>query len=292
MSIASLGYVGFEVSDAGAWKIFMEDFLGLMRGAEDNEQVSYRMDERAARVFLLHGNRDDVALVGLETPTAASFEALKASLAAKGVSFTQGDEDLKAKRHVADLIRLKDPAGLDVEIYYGPTELTNRPFNSPAGVSSFCTGEQGAGHVVLASEDIDAVRAFYVDALGFRLSDTIGMKLAPDFSITLEFYHCNPRHHTLALAGMPAPKRLHHFMVEMASLDDVGFALDRMAACGIRQRTTLGKHTNDQMVSFYAETPSGFEVEVGCAGVPVHDETWRVTHHEAASMWGHKPVGA
>ena len=98
MSIASLGYVGFEVSDAGAWKIFMEDFLGLMRGAEDNEQVSYRMDERAARVFLLHGSRDDVALVGLEAPSVTGFEAIKASLAARGVSFTQGDEDLKAMR--------------------------------------------------------------------------------------------------------------------------------------------------------------------------------------------------
>ncbi|MEQ9143984.1 MAG: VOC family protein [Parvibaculaceae bacterium] len=290
MSIASLGYIGFEVSDTAAWKNFLEDFLGLMRAAEDNKQLAYRMDERAARIFLLSGDRNDIALIGLETPDFDAFEKMKASLLARGIPFTNGDSSLRARRHVTDLIRLKDPAGLDVEIYYGPTEQTNLPFNSPAGVSAFCTGEQGAGHVVLASDDIDTVRAFYVDVLGFRLSDTIGMKLAPEIAVTLEFYHCNPRHHTLALAGMPAPRRLHHFMVEMASLDDVGFALDRMGACGIRQRTTLGKHTNDQMVSFYAETPSGFDVEVGCAGIPVLEETWRVAHHEAASMWGHKPV--
>tara|TARA_R110002110_G_scaffold194517_9_gene403458 strand:- start:1619 stop:2497 length:879 start_codon:yes stop_codon:yes gene_type:complete len=292
MSIASLGYIGFEVSDFGAWKPFMENFLGLMQGAQGNDRVAYRMDDRAARIFLLQGDRNDVAILGLEVQTAAALEAVKTSLAGKSISYTQGDDALKAKRHVVDLICLKDPAGLDVEIYYGATELTNQPFNSPAGVSAFCTGDQGAGHVVLASPDMDAVRSFYVDVLGFSLSDTIGMKLGPDFSITLEFYHCNPRHHTLALAGMPAPRRLHHFMVEMATLDDVGFALDRMGACGVRQKTTLGKHTNDQMVSFYAETPSGFDVEVGFAGIPVHDETWRVAHHEAASMWGHKPVSA
>ncbi|MDO8423645.1 MAG: VOC family protein [Parvibaculum sp.] len=290
MSIASLGYIGFEVSDIGTWQSYMENFLGLMRGAEGNGCEAYRMDDRAARIFLLHGERDDVAVLGLEVQTATALETVKANLEKKKIAYTQGDAALKIRRHVVDLICLQDPAGLDVEIYYGATELTNQPFNSPAGVSRFCTGDQGAGHVVLASPDMDRIRAFYVEALGFSLSDTIGMKLGPDFSITLEFYHCNQRHHTLALAGMPASRRLHHFMVEMATLDDVGFALDRIGACGVRQKTTLGKHTNDQMISFYAETPSGFDVEVGYAGIPVHDESWRVTHHEAASMWGHKPV--
>lgn len=93
-----------------------------------------------------------------------------------------------------------------------------------------------------------------------------------------------------SLAPMPAPKRLHHFMVEMATLDDVGFAMDCIGEYGVKQTMTLGKHSNDQMVSFYAATPSGFEVEVGTAGIEVHDDVWRVTHHEVTSMWGHKRV--
>ena len=30
-----------------------------------------------------------------------------------------------------------------------------------------------------------------------------------------------------------------------------------------REDSTLGRHSNDQMVSFYMSTPSGFEVEYG-----------------------------
>lgn len=288
MSVASLGYIGFEVSDLKAWNDYMTGFLGLMPGRGNGSSARYRMDERAFRIQLDEGKADDISFIGLEVETWEGMRALRAKLDKEGVKYAPASDNLKAERGVRDLIVLTDPAGLQVEIYVGATALTNVPFNSPAGVSGYLTGEQGVGHVVLASEKMDEVRDFYARLLGFKLSDTIGMAIAPDFTLVLEFYHCNPRHHTLALAPMPAPKRLHHFMVEMASLDDVGFALDRMAALGIKQTATLGKHSNDRMVSFYAATPSGFDVEVGTAGIEVHDDVWRVTHHEVTSMWGHK----
>jgi len=246
------------------------------------------MDDRAFRLQIDEGKADDISFIGLEVETWEGMQALRGKLDKEGVKYAPASDNLKAERGVRDLIVLTDPAGLQVEIYVGATALTSVPFNSPAGVSGYLTGEQGAGHVVLASEKMDEVRDFYTRLLGFRLSDTIGIAIAPDFTLTLEFYHCNPRHHTLALAPMPAPKRLHHFMVEMATMDDVGFAMDRVEKCGVKQTMTLGKHSNDQMISFYAATPSGFEVEVGTAGIAVHDEVWRVTHHEVTSMWGHK----
>lgn len=288
MSVGSLGYVGFEVSDLAAWDTYLTDFLGLMRGRSNGEAAGYRMDDRAFRVHLSKGKGDDISFIGLEVETHEGMRALRERLDKAGVKYSIGSDNLKSVRGVRDLIVLNDPAGLQVEVYVGATSLTNVPFNSPAGVSGFLTGEQGVGHVVLSTERIDEVRNFYTHVLGFRLSDTIGVALGPDFTLLLEFYHCNPRHHTLALAPMPAPKRIHHFMVEMATLDDVGFAMDRLGRLGLKQTMTLGKHTNDQMVSFYAATPSGFEVEVGTAGIAVHDEVWRVTHHEATSMWGHR----
>lgn len=290
MTISNLGYIGFEVSDLGAWKGFMENFLGLMRSGETDESVKFRMDTYDWRIACEQGDADDLSFVGFEAETPAAFEAVKTNLASKGVTFTPGDEVLKKKRGVRDLIVLQDPAGLAVEVFVGATQVTQSPFVSPAGVSSFLTGDQGAGHFVIATDKIDEVRAFYTDLLGFRLSDTIGMELGPDFTLMLEFYHCNPRHHTLALTGIAAPKRIHHFMVEMATLDDVGYAMDRIQPCNVKQTMTLGKHSNDEMVSFYCSTPSGFDVEVGCAGIPVHDDEWRVTHHNVISMWGHKPV--
>ena len=288
MSVASLGYIGFEVSDLKAWDSYMTGFLGLMPGRSNGASARYRMDDRAFRLQIDEGKADDISFIGLEVETWEGMQALRGKLDKEGVKYAPASDNLKAERGVRDLIVLTDPAGLQVEIYVGATALTSVPFNSPAGVSGYLTGEQGAGHVVLASEKMDEVRDFYTRLLGFRLSDTIGIAIAPDFTLTLEFYHCNPRRHTLALAPMPAPKRLHHFMVEMATMDDVGFAMDRVEKCGVKQTMTLGKHSNDQMISFYAATPSGLEVEVGTAGIAVHDEVWRVTHHEVTSMWGHK----
>lgn len=289
--ITALGYLGFEVSDLTAWKDYAEKFLGLQPGPELDGALTYRIDNRAWRFLFREGPADDIALVGFETRDADGLAQVKARLEERGIPFRQGDEALKKARRVRDLIALSDPSGLAIEIYYGGAELHHRPFFSPIGVSGFRTGDQGAGHIVLQSGDIDALRAFYVDALGFGLSDTIGLQLSLDFTLLLEFYHCNPRHHTLAITPVPAPKRLHHFMVEMASFDDVGFALDRVAPCSVKQQLTLGKHTNDQMVSFYAKTPSGFEVEVGCGGIEVDERTWKVAHHDKMSIWGHKPVG-
>lgn len=290
MGVASLGYIGFEVSDLKAWDGYLTGFLGLMPGHGNGTSARYRMDDRAFRIHLDKGASDDISFIGLEVETPEGLQELRERLEKAGVPCSPASDNLKKERGVRDLLVLTDPAGLQVEVYVGATALTNMPFHSPAGVSGFMTGGQGAGHVVLASEKIDEIRAFYTELLGFRLSDTIGIPVSPDFTLVLEFYHCNPRHHTLALAPMQAPKRLHHFMVEMATLDDVGFAMDRIGACGVKQTMTLGKHSNDQMVSFYAATPSGFEVEVGTAGIEVHDEVWRVTHHEVTSMWGHKRV--
>ena len=177
---------------------------------------------------------------------------------------------------------------LRVEIYYGPTERHETPFTSVAGVSGFVTGEEGIGHVVMTTPDIAGTRAFYQDILGFRLSDIIRMSAGPGRSIDMEFYHCNPRHHTLALVPVAAPKRLHHFMLQVNTLDEVGFALERAEAAGATITATLGRHTNDHMVSFYARTPSGFEVEYGYGARTVDEATWRVARHDAPSSWGHK----
>jgi hypothetical protein len=71
-------------------------------------------------------------------------------------------------------------------------------------------------------------------------------------------------------------------------MDDVGRALDRVVAAGLPISSSLGKHTNDRMTSFYVRTPSGFDVEYGWGGVEIDDATWQVTSYDATSIWGHR----
>ena len=48
-----------------------------------------------------------------------------------------------------------------------------------------------------------------------------------------------------------------HFMLQTNSLDDVGVARDICLEKGL-EISQIGRHPNDQMVSFYVTTPSGF----------------------------------
>ncbi len=292
VSITALGYIGFQVRDLDAWTVFATEVLGMAPGEPHGEERRFRLDGQAWRIAIEQGEADDLVFAGYEVAGAEELKAVAARLTAGGVAVADGSPELRAARGVTGLKTVTDPDGLAVEIYYGPTLRYEQPFASPAGVSSFVTGEQGLGHVVLAAPDIARTRAFYVDLLGFRLSDIIRMKITPEFAIDLEFYHCNARRHTLALAPIPAPKRMNHFMLQVPSLDDVGFALERAEKAGVPIAQTLGRHSNDHMISFYARTPSGFEVEFGYGAREIDEAAWRVERHDAASLWGHKRTGA
>lgn len=290
MSVTALGYVGLNVRDVGAWLSWAQHFVGAMTGPASPSGVErLRLDDYAWRIALEPGERDDIAWLGFEVAGPAELAELRGRLVAAGLAVEDADDQLLAERGVMGLVRVQDPEGLPVEIYFGPTHLSDVPFVSPTG-AGFVTGAQGLGHVVLTTGDIAATRRFYLDLLGFRQSDTIRMGMGPGVHIDLEFYYCNPRHHTLAVAPLPfqPPKRMHHMMVQVETLDQVGFALDRLERTGTQLLQTLGRHSNDKMVSFYVATPSGFELEYGYDALQVDAATWSMARHEKISSWGHK----
>ena len=139
---------------------------------------------------------------------------------------------------------------------------------------------------MLIVPDLAAASAFYTDVLGFRPSDSI------EAALSLRFFHCPghaARHHTVAMAWVPGMVGMHHLMLEVRSLDDVGSALDLVNERQIALAMSLGRHTNDLMTSFYMRTPSGFEIEYGTGGLVVDDDTWQEGVYDAQSFWGHKP---
>lgn len=292
VKVSSLGYLGIGVSDIPAWKDFAANVLGLMVAGEGSDGATLlRMDEMSRRFMLYPTGGDDVIFYGYEVPGKAHLDAMEAKLNKVGVETTRASDGEKKARAVIDMIHCKDPSGMRVEIFYGPKVEFDKPFHSTRLISGFVTGEQGLGHTVLSVPDIVAARHFYEDQLGFLISDYISMELAPKSSIELVFMHCNPRHHTLALAPIKSPKRLIHFLLQLNSLDDIGTTHDLVKERGIQLGMDLGKHTNDHMVSFYMKSPSGFEVEYGWGARQIDEANWHVAQHTAISIWGHKRPG-
>ena len=284
MNVRSLGYIGIESMKLDEWRTYCTDFLGLMDMSAGADELRFRMDDQGWRIGIQPGEKEDLIFAGFDARDEDTLSAICGQLASVGYE-SVNNEELAAQRGVASLYTVADPDGLQVELYCGATEIAEVPFASPAGVSGFVTGDQGLGHIVLYTKDVEKKYEFYTDGLGFRLSDTILMF----GQLKLTFLHCNPRHHTLALAAAPLDKHLNHFMVQAGSLNDVGFADDRALAMDVPVSTSLGCHTNDRMVSFYTRTPSGFDVEFGY-GARTVDENWSVAHHNSPSIWGHRRV--
>jgi len=86
----------------------------------------------------------------------------------------------------------------------------------------------------------------------------------------------------------PAPRRLSHLMLEAREIDDVGRTYSLCEAEGVPIAMTLGRHTNDEMFSFYMNSPSGFNIEFGWGGKSVDDATWQVARYASVSVWGHR----
>jgi 3,4-dihydroxy-9,10-secoandrosta-1,3,5(10)-triene-9,17-dione 4,5-dioxygenase len=282
MAILSLGYLRLEATDLEAWKTFAGDFLGLMpASAEGEETLRYRMDIYPPRLVVAPGAENKMTAMGFEVLNRRDLDKIVAGIEAAGVKVTAGTEEECAERRVNGFVRFDDPAGNPVELFYGPI-LDHVRVNTP-NVSKFVTGEQGMGHVIVTGENGDELFEFYTGVLGFLERNT----MKGGGGSTVYFMGCNPRHHTLGVASAPGPGRLIHLMVEADTLDDVGLAIDRAAKFDVPMMNSLGKHTNDHMVSFYVYSPERYAIEFGWSGlqVPEEDATYEITK---GAFWGHK----
>ncbi|WP_370416588.1 VOC family protein [Streptomyces fradiae] len=290
--VKELGYVVYEVSGLADWERFGVDLLGMQLGEKTGDGFTLRTDEKAHRWIVTEGPADDLVATGYEVEGADALDALVERLRAADVEVSEGDAALAAARKVDRIFLTADPMGNRIELVDGLADAAT-PFESASLLGGFVTGAGGAGHQVLLTPGVsrETYLAFYVDLLGFKVSDIIIEELAPGVFADLIFLHCNPRHHSVALGDMPFPKSTHHFMVEVDDIRDVGLAWDRCLAAHQPFHMTLGMHPNDQMFSFYVETPSGFNVEYGWGGILIDDATWEVKTLDKLNSWGHMPAG-
>jgi len=281
MAINALAYLGIRSDKLDDWSDFAGRILGMQKIDRGSTALAFRMDDRMQRLLVSNEPGDTLAFLGFEVDTRADLQYFAAKLEEAGIEAHAGAGMLADRRFVTDMIWFLDPMGNRVELVYSPM-LASDPFKPGRPIDGFKTGPLGMGHAVLHVRDIDVMMPFYRDVLEFSVSD---YGLVP---YGLYFFHLNDRHHSFAMVGS-GNAGFHHFMVEYQNLDDIGqgYDLAQLEEDGIAY--TLGRHTNDYMTSFYANTPSGFFVENGWGGRLIEPETW-VPHetHDGPSFWGHE----
>ena len=287
-----LAYLGIQVPDPSALTTFFAETIGLVPGAPGPAgTVTWRNDDKAHRVIVEPGPANDGVFVGFDAGDNETFDGLVARLNAVGFRTTEGSDDERSARRVTRLARTMAPWGVAVELTTG-LEDGATPSASPLMPGGFLTAGVGFGHVVFATTAFDESHAFVTDGLGMAQSDWLEMEIAEGIELEVRFYHCNPRHHTLALAKAPfdLPQKLHHLMVETNTRDDVGAAFDRAWTSSLAIPNGLGMHDNDRMFSFYVASPAGFMVEVGHGARTITDDWDDNRRYDRISAWGHQPL--
>ena len=278
--ITSLGYLVIESGELDEWRRFAGPGLGMQVVDKSTHTIALRMDDRVHRLLITSSHQPTLYTIGWQAHSAEALDRIASRLEQAGIEVKHGQRARTAERMVKDLITFPDPAGNCIEVFCEPT-LLDTPFVPGRTHSGFRTGSLGLGHVVLITPNIDEMKGFYHDLLGFRISDYM---FNPFHAY---FFHINKRHHNLALIEHEQ-NGIHHIMVEYTMFDDVGQGYDVMIANDHKIGVTLGRHTNDLMTSFYVNTPSPFMVECGWGGLEIDPLEWQpVELIDGPSLWGH-----
>jgi catechol 2,3-dioxygenase-like lactoylglutathione lyase family enzyme len=106
-------------------------------------------------------------------------------------------------------------------------------------------------HVVLNSARTDDQVPFFVDVLGFKLSDSSHM---------MEFLRCSADHHSIAIFRNNGPS-LNHVAYELPNIDGLMRGTGRLKANGFDTAWGIGRHGPGSNVFSYFIEPNGFVAE-------------------------------
>lgn len=274
------------------WRRFGRDAIGMHLDDALPDVQRFRVDDHACRFLLQRGPAEDVTAVGWELDDHDAFDQILSRVTGHGVPVADGTAEEAALRGVERLVRFPGPNGLTQEIFTR-AQTSTAPLDVRA---EFVTGASGLGHIALTSKKPEQMRGYYQTVFDARLTDYIDETIG-GLKFKIRFLRVNERHHSVAIAAVnrlplnPIRTRVQHCNIQVADLDDMTTAYQRVKQLGFEMALGVGQHTNDRELSFYAVTPSGFEWELGWNPVVVDETTWEPTTYQGISIWGHTPEG-
>jgi catechol 2,3-dioxygenase-like lactoylglutathione lyase family enzyme len=288
MSLHRLRSIAVGVPDVAPVCAFYRDFglsetaPGRFETADGGEQLRIAAAPRRRLLAFSIGvdDPDDLgraaaALAGLGVAVERDARSLRAVEAATAVRV-----ELVVEPRVAQ----KPPLRVATNT---PGEAPRLNARSPA-VAPVDSKPRRLQHVVIASSDATASRRFFVEGIGFRVSDEVP-------ALGAAFLRCSADHHNLLVQSAPVAF-LHHTAWEMDDVDAVGRAAAALvAADATRHVWGLGRHGIGSNYFWYLRDPAGNFAEYSSdLDVIVDEEAWRVAASAPAhplAAWG-PPVPA
>ena len=260
--VTDIRYVGYAVPDLAAERSFYADTWGLKQVAEKDGMVYFatEADDELYVVRLRQAATPRIDVIALAADSRADVDTLHQKVQQAGCRI------IFAPKVLGSLgggygFRFFSPDGLSFEISSDVERGTARALNKhealPARIS----------HIVLHSPNHQAATRFFIEVLGFRLSDWLG-----DF---MSFLRCNEWHHRIAI--LPGPPCLNHVAYDMPNLDEMMRGIARLKTKGVDVRWGPGRHTAGNNTFSYYVTPNGCTVEYTAELEKVDELSWQPT---------------
>jgi len=273
--VSEIRYVGYALPELETERAFYRDVWGLIEVAEQDGLIHFAAPghDELYVVRLRQAEQKRIDVIALAADTRSDVDALHEKVLASGAGVIFPPRPLEGFGGGYGF-RFFSPDGLPLEISAdvarGPSRQLQRWEGLPERIS----------HIVLHSPDHKAAAQFFIDVLGFRLSDWIG-----DF---MAFVRCNEWHHRIAV--LPGPPCLNHVAYDMPSLDEMMRGISRLKAENFEIQWGPGRHTAGDNTFSYFVTPGGFTVEYTAELERVDEAVWRPSVHAPTArimdQWG------
>ena len=198
-----LAYLGIEVPDPSSLDAFFGDVVGLVPGDAGRATTHTWRDDAKAHRLIVEAGTPTTPFVGFEATDDAAFDAVADSSGRPASSSPRRQRDECAARGVARLVRTTAPWGV-ARRARPRTRPTRRRRSRRRWCRAASSPTASASGTSCSPRPPSTSRTrSLTDGLGLAQSDWLEMELAPGIELEVRFYHCNARHHTLALAQAP-----------------------------------------------------------------------------------------
>jgi catechol 2,3-dioxygenase len=268
----SLSYVSLGVADPAESSRFYREVMGLLEVGEKGDRLL--LGHGTGHHYLELRPGDGVHHFGLEL-RGDDLRGLARRLRGRGVG-------LESAAGNSEEVWVRDPDG-NLLTVHGPIDRSGQIVADGAG------RPQRADHITFGSPDVEAMVDFYVNALGFKVSD----RMEDDFV----WMRGDRHHHTVAVVRSPEPE-LDHYSVEICSWENIKTWCDRFAALGVPVAWGPGRHGPGNNLFVFVDDPDGRHIELSTEMEQFHDDlvdygvasrVWRRSS-APANLWGPLPT--
>lgn len=254
INVRRLGHATLTTPDLDRAIEYYNEVLGLNVVARDRNSAVLATKVGLEAIALERGDAAELKRLSFQVAPGTDLKDCIKALSAHGITAEMRSE---ISPGVKQAISFKDNKGTDIDVYAEYEFAQDK--EKPIGIMPL-----KLGHVAYRCLDIKPVMKFYMEVLGFRLSDIRG-----DFFC---FLRCNSDHHAINFVNDPKPQ-LHHIAFEVKDWPEIHRACDYLAKNKLLLVWGPGRHIIGHNIAAYHRNHDNVRVELYTEMDQMKDET-------------------